>query len=130
NTPLMTAIAYNRIDVAKVLLQHPEVDVKAKDLWNKSILAYAIDLPSEQMIRTLLERDDIDVNATFDSGFLDEWSPLAYAIQEGTTLRLSMVPILLRKSNIDINCIASTGYTPLMLAVKGGHLEIFNLLLK
>ncbi len=76
-----------------------------------------------EIVRTLLERADIDVNAAG----VDGRTPLYLAAFNGN---LEIVKLLLGQPGINVNALEEDGHTPLYSAASCGHVEVVKLLLE
>ena len=148
--PLMLAVGKQQLEMAKVLLNHPHIDVnrgvhaipqevwesdtyrctampehiKLRDGCGAALLAVAA-LGHIDMVRLLLSRPDIDVNAaaakTAGGAF-----PLAEAASQG---HATIVAEMLRHPEIDVNKRRmDTRATALFDAAQAGHVDVVRLL--
>ncbi|NGX49248.1 MAG: hypothetical protein K940chlam5_00844 [Candidatus Anoxychlamydiales bacterium] len=149
-TDLILAAKEGHIERLKELLQQEDIDVNAKNEFDRSALTYAsreghlkivqillqqkgIEISIEALIIALraghleiaqeLLQTDIDVNEKDNYGD----TALSCASDDG---HLKIVEILLQRDNIDFNVKNSFEATPLILASRSGYLEIVELLLK
>lgn len=123
-TPLNMAIVsnQNKMDVVRQLMDHPDIDVNARDGAGWMPLHNAVDMPLREAVEALLDRNDININCVT----LDDL--------QNTSLHLAIfhddiVEILLSCGGIDYNVQNSAGFTPLHRAAQFGRLESLKLLL-
>jgi len=92
-------------------------------------LQRAIMIGCTRMVRFLLEKHHVDVNARIrytDDPNIAEYIALIWAAEKGYT---EIVNLLLKQPNIDINIKNCQGFTALMCAAEQGHKEVVKLLL-
>lgn len=125
-TPLMGAISYGHVDIAKLILTHPDVNVNIiGGLFKQSALEMAIEQDYSELVSALIKHPKIDVN--LDIGFQ---SYLIRAIDKGN---IQYVKQLVEHPQININATTDRGNTALMYAAlkapSYGEYEIGLLLL-
>ena len=156
NSPLTIAIEKGYIEIAKLLLSHPQIDVnfnhKIEDNDNdnidvKSALILAIENEELDIVKLLLANPKIDVNArsikkkAYEKDY-DEKTPLYFAIQKGN---IEITKEILKSNDFDINSsqlikvsypyeegndpTTKTLISALNLATEQSNLDIVNLLL-
>ena len=116
---LFQAIKANNNEMLKMLLANPKIDInqslRVELNWGAqtfSPLGYAIHLGFYSTVGILLERSDLQVNATNAYGYTE----LMKAVLSG---QVQMVGLLLQRSDIQINAKNERGETALSLAAKG-----------
>ncbi len=145
DTPLIVAVKYGNLESLRLLLTRTDLDVNAVDVGHYTALMRACNIPRPNMVEALLGRKDIRVNmrtaASADSAImvkdnLASWmSALNDAIffqaaLEGLQRTRSVVPLLLRHPDIDVNLVNfESGLTPLMIAAGAGEVETVRALL-
>jgi ankyrin repeat protein len=120
-TPLYRAALSGNVAAVEALLQYP-VDVNNRNfdnLWTVLMVAVAED--HSQIVKVLLKRDDLDVNARSDA----METALHIAADRGYQ---SPVRLLLERRDIRVNEKNASGWTPLTKAAFAGHIEIVKML--
>lgn len=127
--PLILACKVSDLEIVKMLLNLPEVDINEKD-GDHSALKYSIENGNLEIFKLLIDHPDIEVNEfTIDhEGDLDisynilaTHKPLEVACKMG---KLEMLKILLQMPEIDCSISA------LFYAIKYNHLKCVKLLLE
>ncbi|KAJ5413680.1 hypothetical protein N7509_000307 [Penicillium cosmopolitanum] len=119
-TPLVYAALIGSLRLLEVLLTRPDI---ALNVRNASPIFYACEKGNLEIVRRLLDRNDMDVNKPV-------WnkSPLYIAIENG---HIEIARLLIDQGNgIDVNSATLLGSTALSVAALNGHLEIVELLLQ
>lgn len=93
-----------------------------KEFRNFTPLHYASFLGNLEIVKFLIEQDNIDINCKD----IELWTPLHWAIHRG---HAEIVKLLLKHKKIDINAKTNNLRTPLHNAMKELNLEIIKLLL-
>jgi ankyrin repeat protein len=104
-TPLYKACETNNYDIAKLLLQHPNINVNAKNTVKQSILYISGLYENTLILALLLSHPEIQVNTYYQG------SSLLHLLCQN--FRLSEIELLLSHPNIDVNCRNTKGNTPL-----------------
>jgi ankyrin repeat protein len=120
-TPLYRSALSGNVAAAEALMRYP-VDVNNRNsdnLWTVLMVAVAEDSP--QIVKLLLARDDVDVNARSDV----METALHIAADRGY---VSSVKLLLERRDIRVNEKNRSGWTPLTKAAFAGHVEIVKVL--
>jgi ankyrin repeat protein len=124
NCLLTLAAVAGHQSLVKLILDPPynaNVNVETEDCLTALLLAAWKGYT--EIVKMLLEKDDVDVNKANSRGS----TPLAYAARWGHS---EIVKLLLEKDGVDVNKATSQGSTPLSLATGSGHTEIVKLLLE
>ena len=98
HTPLMTACYPGGETIVSMLLSHEHIQVNKADFYYKetALIKIAVNELNPELVRLLLTRDDINVNAQDK----DRFTALMYSCMNGNT---EIVRILLEHKDIDIN---------------------------
>lgn len=135
-SPLLIACLEGYIDLVKILLEHPYIDVNKVNGFDKTSLHIACDKQYLEIIVLLLSHPSIDVNAQD----CNKSTPFNNACISN---HIDVVKILLEDSRVDVNLPNETEYggggwwssyrmeiySPLQNACNNSHQEIVNLLL-
>jgi ankyrin repeat protein len=121
NTPLIEAVAYNRMAVAAYLLDQAHADVNDKNNSGETPLHWAAAKGYLDMVKLLLTH-----HADIAAATKDDQTPLHFAAQEGRT---DVVALLLDRG-AKVNVRDSHERTPLRLARIRHHPETADLLKK
>src|ERR1700733_2864475 len=126
-TPLHKACRYRHLDITLKLLEYG-ASLNCADTSGMTPLYYASLSKSSKIIRALLEKPDINVNASDIETELDRGnSPLHIAVISGN---LKMVQTLLNHHQTDVNFANNIKRTPLHRAAYRNHQAILKELLK
>ncbi|KAI1086119.1 ankyrin repeat-containing domain protein [Rostrohypoxylon terebratum] len=117
--PLIVAVAWDNIEVARLLLDNG-ANMDVVDNMKNSPLHVAAICGHIEMMEMLLEE-----GANVDAKDWRKWTPLHQAVNSG---RVNMITILIRRG-ADINAKTSCGETPLFLAVDNWSGEMVQILL-
>ncbi len=120
-TPLTNATRLGKSELTALLLNR-KADPKLADRDGWTPLLYAAWLDDAESVRLLAERG-VDIEATGGPGL----SPLGVAAQYG---KLKSVEALLALGANHDTPLGGAAYTPLMLAVAGGHPEVVKTLIR
>jgi len=115
-TPLMTAVALNRVDMVRELIAS---DRTARD--TNSILVYAVVQNRPEIVKELVKFSS-GVNSPDRNGY----TPLLYAV---TRNNVNVARVLLN-AGADVNAQSRAGVTPLIAAVTVGRPDMVSELLK
>jgi ankyrin repeat protein len=118
NSALTIAITEKSLDVAKLLIDTPSIDLERPNLAGETPVMLAAFTGSEELVRYLVEKRQVEINK---SG----WSALHYAATNG---HLKIAAYLLDK-NAYVDPESPNRTTALMMAARGGHIEVVKLLL-
>jgi len=119
-TPLQTAIYYQRIDVLKYLIEN-KVNPNEKDWTGKSVLYKACSTDNDQIINIL-----IDAGASIDYNEYFGKTPLMESANSG--FYISAQALINRKANVNFK--NDDGETPLVYAIKHNDLAMIKLLVE
>ncbi|CCX31727.1 Similar to Putative ankyrin repeat protein RBE_0317; acc. no. Q1RJR6 [Pyronema omphalodes CBS 100304] len=92
------------------------------DWDNFTALSWAAEEGYTEIVKILLQKDDVAVNSAEDDGS----TPLLLAASSGHS---EVVRLLLAKDGVEVNKADDTGSTPLSYAARVGHSEVMRLLL-
>lgn len=125
-TALFEAILHNREDIVDILLKRSDLFINAvneKD-YNRTALILAVRLGHVNIVASLLEHDDININQSDSSGI----TALYLATFKN---KVPIVQLLLQKPKIDVDrCDSMSGRSPLIIAAERNHTIIVELLLE
>ena len=121
-TLLHYAAIGGHVEIVKLLLEDPRVDVRAVDKTGCSALHHAAVKGHVEVVKLFLEDHRVDVRAVDEDG----WSALHDAATEG---HVEMVKLLLEDPRADANAKTNDGNTPLHLAASKNHHKVVRLLL-
>ncbi len=116
--PLHFAVEYGLSHITKVLLDRGDDPCQC----TTPLLVTAIDSENLEMVKLLLDQDEIDPN--IGSFWI---TPLCYVARCGNT---QIVEMLLQSDRVNVNHTDPEGCTPLMMAVDSGHISSVEVLLK
>ena len=120
-TALIVASANGRTEIARMLLERPEILVNLQDEDGETALMRASANVRTEIVKLLLERPEIDVNLQDEDGE----TALMRASNNGRT---EIVKLLLERPEIDVNLENQRYQTAFMLASKEGETKVANLL--
>ena len=130
NTALLNASAYGYEDIVEMLLGHEDLKVNKGDFYMDTPLMMAInDSQHLGVVKLLLNRDDININALNNSGY----TALMKSLIDIDIADTEIIRSLLDHKDIDINHTLPEeyGYTnALTLACDIGHIEAISMLLQ
>jgi len=118
NSALTIAITEKSLDVAKLLIDTPSIDLERPNLAGETPVMLAAFTGSEELVRYLVEKRQVEINKP-------GWSALHYAATNG---HLKIAAYLLDK-NAYVDPESPNRTTALMMAARGGHIEVVKLLL-
>jgi len=121
-TPLILAIQYSKIEIVKMLLDNPNIDINIQDKNGHTALIHAITNNKIEIVKMLLDHPNIDINFQNKNGN----TALIHAISNN---KIEIVKMLLDHPNIDINFQNKNEYTALIYAIDQNNIEILKILL-
>lgn len=123
-TPLMNAVGHSDLEIVRLLLARPEVDPnhQLRGHGQTPLWMAAASPDDEAVLRSLLERSDLDLNKTARWGEACVYRAACYA--QHTALQLVL------DKGADINLPNEKGQTPLSIAAAKGNKECLEILLK
>ncbi|KAL3454351.1 ankyrin repeat-containing domain protein [Aspergillus insuetus] len=133
-TALGWAVESRSADTVRVLVSHPGVDVNIPTVHHQPLLHTAFDGAQGGVVRMLLERLDLNINALdksngYDiSNFSRRWTILHLAARLGYTEVLRLL-IDKFKDTLNVHARIAQGDTALHCAVSGASLEALQILL-
>jgi ankyrin repeat protein len=122
SSALTWAAQHNQIGLANRMLKEHRGNANTQDYRSRTPIFHAIQIRSEEMIRTLLE-SAADINWQDDQ----KQTPLLYALQRG---HLSVVRMLLRYFNPSVDCEDYKGRNAIWYAVANCDEDLVRLLLE
>jgi len=123
NTPLLVATFNGHVEIVKLLLGCPDIDVNKAHDGGVDALGLVADLGHVEIAKLLLDRPEILVNQPDNNGR----TPLISASARGHT---EIVKLLLQHQDILVNLTQLDGASPLLLAANQGNDAIVELLLQ
>ena len=120
--PLLWAGAFGHEAAARLLIDHPEVEIDGRDGWGRTPLSWAANSGHESLVQLLLSTKKVDVESKNQLG----WTPLIFAADHGNP---SVIEILLTLGNANPNAQDHKGRTALALASLQGFAAAVRLLL-
>eukprot|EP00981_Chlorochromonas_danica_P008610 scaffold2238_cov333-Ochromonas_danica.AAC.1 len=122
-TALHMAAAKGNVEMVKLLLLHPAIDVNAVDSEDGYTTLHAACYTGRaEVVKVLLLDDRVDVNKTNNYRL----TPFYTACRHGY---VEAVKILLLDERVDVNRTDKWGCTPLYTACSNGHVEVTSALL-
>ncbi|MCP4747666.1 MAG: hypothetical protein GY874_16220 [Desulfobacteraceae bacterium] len=122
-TPLIATACFDHIEIVKLLLSRPEIDVNKTDVYDgETPLIAAACFDHIEIVKLLLSRPEIDVNLANSRG----WTALFCATWNG---HIDAVKELLSHPDIDVNKDSSRGWTALFCATWNGRVDAVKELL-
>jgi len=113
------------VEIVPAVLEMKEWDVNAADCMGNTALTWATRRGKGEVVKVLLEREDIDPNV---ADIQDGRTPLTLAAENG---HVGLVKILLERQDTNPNTVDTEyGRTPLSWAAWRGHEKVAKILLK
>jgi len=134
-TPLHLATVGNHVAVVELLLESAELDVNKAEKGGRTALFMAAEAGNAAVVALLLKTGrGVDVNVAKEGG----WTSLHVAAEHNhaAVLRLLLAGTgtgtadTAPKININVNALATSGITPLIMATAKGHVAAVALLIK
>ncbi|KAF0719166.1 Aste57867_1234 [Aphanomyces stellatus] len=122
-TALYIASELGQTELVEAMLTRADVDVNLPDEAGNTPLIAALSSSRLAVVEKLLAHPTLLVNAQFRE---DKATALFVACENGLD---KVVSLLLAREDIDVNATNSTGVSPLLAAMRFGHLAIVDLLL-
>ena len=119
-TPLQAA-CYQGYHSIAILLLNKGADVNAQKIGGSSSLLYAVQKNHPEVVKLLLDQDDILVDLKTSVGL----TPLQAACYQG----YRNIAVLLLDKGADVNAQMNGGFSPLYMAVQNKHNDVVELLL-
>eukprot|EP00298_Acanthocystis_sp_HF-20_P023424 c3232_g1_i1.p1 GENE.c3232_g1_i1~~c3232_g1_i1.p1 ORF type:complete len:263 (+),score=75.71 c3232_g1_i1:47-790(+) len=111
-TFLHLACTYGKLEVVKLLLNHPKINLYIEDSYETHPFICAIDSQNEELVKFFCNLSSFDVNynnSLFEAAHLEKYT--------------NMLPILLKHPSIEINKADDSGWTALHLASRNCNLK-------
>lgn len=132
NTALMNAIAFQRENIVKCLMQLPEINVNIKNEDSTTALMFASNAGNENIMKLLLQAHDTGsgdgAKATININAQDQNGKTALFIASWRGYE-NVVKLLLQVHGINITAQDQRGQTALTVACSFGHDNIVKILL-
>ena len=118
NSALALAITEKSLDVIKVLVDTPSIDLERPNLAGETPVMMLAYNDMYDLLVYLVDKRDVEINKP-------GWTALHYAATNG---HVRVASYLLDK-HAYIDALSPNGTTPLMMAARGGHIHVVKLLL-
>ena len=119
DTPIVLAVERNNIEIVKILLKIPGIDVNLADDDGETPIMLAIYGCNVEIVKLLLAVPGININWKNKNGD----TPIMLAIEQ--TCNAEIVKLLLQVPGIDVNKSDDNGTTAIMLAVRKCDIKVF-----
>ena len=123
-TPLYYAIANNRLNVAKYLINEQHCDPMARNNYGNTPLHYACDCRHRDIVQYLLSTGKVDPLAKNNNDKIPMYEQLPMLHLAAKHGWMDDIIDLITKYKCDTNCKDPYGLTPLHYAVINNHLEV------
>ena len=129
---LRSLVCQGNITIVKLLLSCPDIDVNFTAPGSHSALMLACKVGAADMVRLLLDKDDILINQQDFDGFtpLCHAASFAYLNDGYTEGHVDAIMLLLQRDDIELNLPDNSGCTPLLWACSSLYLPVVDLFLK
>lgn len=118
NSALAIAITEKSLDVVKILVDTPSIDLERPNLAGETPIMMMAYTDMYDLLVYLVDKRDVEINKP-------GWTALHYAATNG---HVRVATYLLDK-HAYIDALSPNGTTPLMMAARGGHIHVVKLLL-
>ena len=118
NSALALAITEKSIDVIKLLVDTPSIDLERPNLAGETPVMMMAYNDMYDLLVYLVDKRDVDINKP-------GWTALHYAATNGH----ERIASYLLDKHAYIDALSPNGTTPLMMAARGGHIHVVKLLL-
>ncbi|MEY2706652.1 MAG: ankyrin repeat protein containing three repeat [Pseudomonadota bacterium] len=118
NSALALAITEKSIDVIKLLVDTPSIDLERPNLAGETPVMMMAYNGMYDLLVYLVDKRDVDINKP-------GWTALHYAATNGH----ERIASYLLDKHAYIDALSPNGTTPLMMAARGGHIHVVKLLL-
>ena len=120
--PLNIACGKQYLEIIKLLLAHPDIDINKCSVSRETPLSIACRNGYIDVVKLLVQHHSIMINTTFT-----DKTPLFHACEHGFT---DIVKLLLWQPDININKVDAFGYNCLHIATVNNHIKVVKLLLQ
>ena len=118
NSALALAITEKSMDVIKLLVDTPSIDLERPNLAGETPVMMMAYNDMYDLLVYLVDKRDVDINKP-------GWTALHYAATNGH----ERIASYLLDKHAYIDALSPNGTTPLMMAARGGHIHVVKLLL-
>ncbi len=118
NSALALAITEKSMDVIKLLVDTPSIDLERPNLAGETPVMMMAYNDMYDLLVYLVDKRDVDINKP-------GWTALHYAATNGH----ERIASYLLDKHAYIDALSPNGTTPLMMAARGGHIRVVKLLL-
>ena len=118
NSALALAITEKSIDVIKLLVDTPSIDLERPNLAGETPVMMMAYNDMYDLLVYLVDKRDVDINKP-------GWTALHYAATNGH----ERIASYLLDKHAYVDALSPNGTTPLMMAARGGHIHVVKLLL-
>jgi len=122
-TPLMKACMNNNIEIVKLLLKNPTLDINQQDHYLKTALMYACNYNNLEIVKLFLSSPRIDVNRKD----LEGNTALIWATQN-REVNIEIIRLLINRFDTDVNHMNHNRTNAILLALHQKRKDIFKLL--
>ena len=118
NSALALAITEKSLDVIKLLVDTPSIDLERPNLAGETPIMMLAYNDMYDLLVYLVDKRDVEINKP-------GWTALHYAATNGH----ERIAAYLLDKHAYIDALSPNGTTPLMMAARGGHIHVVKLLL-